>query len=92
MNYYLGLVLILAKPTIYPILKSLSPNNCIFFPCQAASRSSIIKRVSYEEMVHHKPSLPSLSGGGFRETLIMLTQWVIILQVRKIAPDCAFFD
>lgn len=47
---------------------------------QAASRSSIIRRVSYEEMVHHKPSLPSLSGGGFRETLIMLTQWVIILQ------------
>ena len=42
------------------------------------------RRISYEEMVHRKPSLPSLNGGGVRGTLITLTQWVLILQVHWI--------
>ena len=54
-------------------------------PPQAASRSPILRRISYEEMVHRKPSLPSSSGDGVRGTLIALTQWVLILQVKRIS-------
>jgi len=62
------------------LLKAENGNGDALACLQAASRRGL--RVSYEELVHRKPSLPSSSGGvgGVRGTLITLTQWVLILQ------------
>ena len=55
-------------------------------PLQAASRSPLFRRVSYEEMVHRAHYPESAGGvggsGGVRGTLVTLTQWVLVLQAR----------